>query len=97
MTVVLLTMLGLACGFIGVILLLGGLGVRAQARKLRELEGDLLSLEERHTREIKRRAGLQSQQGKDNMAEAQQIVDQLQLNPIRKRARLPGRTIFNGD
>jgi len=64
----------------GVLLLLGVTGGnRAHSRKLNELESDVVSLNERLTREQKKRAGVTLQDGRrDHMAEAQAIAAQAQ-------------------
>jgi hypothetical protein len=73
-------------------MLIGGAGGnRLHRRRLIELEADVNSLNERLTREQKKRAGVTLQDGRrDNMAEAEAIAAQVKLNrptPVRMAGR----------
>jgi len=74
-------------------LLIGGAGGnRSHRRKLHELESDVVSLNERLTREQKKRAGVAVQESrKDHMAEAMAIAQAAKAStpaslPLRGRA-----------
>lgn len=71
---------------------LGGLGVsRAALRSTRELESDLLSLEERVSRDQKKRAGQQTQISREErIAEAHRIAATTQAQTAQANF-LPGR------
>ena len=73
-------------------LLIGGLGaLRAMQRRVNELEADHLSLEERHTREVKRRAGQATQeQRRDGLAEARSYLA-THRTAVAEDEKLPGR------
>jgi len=85
-----------AASFLG--MLLGGLGGgRAARRRLNELESDIHSLNERLTREQKKRAGVTLQdQRRDNMAEAAAIAAQAKATtpkPFKLAGRANGATL----
>jgi endonuclease/exonuclease/phosphatase family metal-dependent hydrolase len=75
-------------------LLIGSVRVRQNRRRLAELESDILSLDERLTREQKKRAGTATQeQRKDYLREAQELAAQAKTNG--KPERLAGRASFS--
>lgn len=85
----------LIASFVGSLLgcALGGLGATRKAlRQNRELEADLLSLEERFSRDQKKRAGQATQVSReDRIAEAHRIAAEVQARP--QQNYLPGRMI----
>lgn len=77
------------------IVLIGVQGVsRTARRRMAELESDIISLDERFTREQKRRAGVSTQEQRQmNMEEAKVIAASNRSKP--PVIRLPGRSAFN--
>jgi hypothetical protein len=85
-----LVVISIVCAALG--MLIGGAGGnRLHKRRLLELEADVTSLNERLTREQKKRAGVTLQEGRrDNMAEAEAIAAQAKL-ATPKTFRMAGR------
>lgn len=73
-------------------LLLGGAGVRrGDRRRIRELESDILSLDERLTRDQKKRAGQTLQDGRRSNIEEAAIIAAAHKAQAPTASRMPGR------